>query len=98
MWYTCVVNQVGPAIDATETAPDGTPTSPPVIYIKLTDTSTDPPPAFTEQYFFAADGEKNQMLAVALAAINGNKTVWAASADPPITGIPEIQRLYLNAS
>jgi hypothetical protein len=64
-WYTCVVNNVGPATDGTET-------NDPVVYINLTDTAN--PAAFVGQWFYAAEGGQNQMLAVALAAINGGST------------------------
>jgi hypothetical protein len=89
-WYTCVVNNVGPATDGTET-------SDPVVYINLTDTAN--PAAFVGQWFYAAEGGQNQMLAVALAAINGGKKVQAG-ADPPNAGgspYTAISRLYLNA-
>jgi hypothetical protein len=58
-WYTCTVNEAGPADDATET-PDGS------VYINLTDQGG----AFTETWFYCAAGSKSYMLAVALAAIS----------------------------
>jgi hypothetical protein len=91
-WYRCSVNEVGPAADGTET-------SVPVIYINLSDTGN--PPAFAGQWFYAQEGAQNQMLAVALAALNGNKKVQAAALSAPgpgNTGFIEIQRLYLLAS
>jgi hypothetical protein len=90
-WYTCTVNNVGPATDGTETTP-------PVIYINLTDTAN--PPAFTGQWFYASDGGQNQMLAVALAAMNGQKHVDAGATPPNAGGAPytAITRLYLDAT
>jgi len=89
-WYTCVVNNVGPATDGTET-------NDPVVYINLTDTAN--PATFVGQWFYAAEGGQNQMLAVALAAINGGKYVQAGANPPNPGGSPytEITRLYLNA-
>lgn len=91
-WYTCNVNTVGPATDASET-------SAPVVYINLTDTGNNPA-TFTGQWFYVADGGQNQMLAVALAAVNGAKKVQVA-ADPPNPGgspYTKITRFYLVAS
>ena len=90
-WYTCTVNGVGPATDGTETTV-------PAVYINLTDTGA--PPAFVGQWFYAAEGGQNQMLAVALAAINGVKHV-EVGADPPNPGnapFTAITRLYLQPS
>lgn len=91
-WYTCTVNNVGPATDGTET-------SVPVVYINLTDTRTTPP-AFVGQWFYAAEGGQNQMLAVALAAMNGGKHVQAGAVPPNSGGSPytAISRLYLKPS
>jgi hypothetical protein len=90
-WYTCTVNSVGPATDGTETTP-------PVVYINLTDTANSP--AFTGQWFYASDGGQNQMLAVALAAINGAKHVEVGAFPPNPEGTPAtaITRLYLEAT
>jgi hypothetical protein len=90
-WYLCTVNAVGPATDGTET-------NDPVVYINLTDTAN--PAAFAGQWFYAAQGGQNQMLAVALAAMNGGKHVQVGG-DPPNSGgspYTQITRLYLNAS
>jgi hypothetical protein len=89
-WYTCAVNEVGPATDGTET-------SAPVLYINLTDTGN--PSTFSGQWFFAAEGGQNPMLAVALAAMNGGKHVEvAALSSAPSTAFIEIQRMYLLTS
>jgi hypothetical protein len=97
-WFKCTVNQVGPASDATDTA-----AGKPEILINLTGTPTEENPtakAFTNTWFFAADGIQNQALDVAIAAINGNKHVNAGLVAPnpnnqPFTGI---QRLYLQTT
>jgi hypothetical protein len=73
-WYSCIVNEVGPAADGTET-------STPVIYINLTDTQG----SFTGQWFFVAEGAQNQMLSVALTAMNSNRQVEVATSYVPIT-------------
>jgi hypothetical protein len=88
-WYTCNVNNVGPATDGTETAD-------PVVYINLTDTAG----SFNEQWFYAANGGQNQMLAVALAAMNGQKRVNVAATAPNAGGSPytSVTRMYLNAT
>ena len=90
-WYNCIVNNVGPATDGTET-------SSPVVYLNLTDAAN--PPAFIGQWFYVAEGGQNQMLAVALAAMNGGKSVQAATVPPNPGGSPytSVFRLYLNAS
>jgi hypothetical protein len=89
-WYTCRVNNVGPAADATETPNGG-------VYVNLTDTAN--PPAFAGQWFYFADNSKNSMMAVALAAISIGTTVQAGG-NPPNAGnnpFTEIWRFYLNA-
>jgi hypothetical protein len=91
-WYTCAVNNAGPATDGTET-------SAPVVYINLTDTGT--PSTFNNVVFYAAEGGQNPMLAVALAAINGGKHVQVAALTAPSQGntaFIEIQRMYLLTS
>jgi hypothetical protein len=87
-WFTCKVNNVGPASDGTET-PD------PTIYINLTDTAG----SFSGQWFFAANNSKSQMMAVALSAITLQATVQVAAPAPNAANNPftEISRLYLNA-
>jgi hypothetical protein len=90
--YTCIVNCVGPATDGTET-------NDPVVYINLTDTGNNPA-AFVRQWFYAAEGGQDQMLDVALAAMNGGKHVQAAAEPPNSGGSPytRIARLNLNPS
>lgn len=86
-WHNCHVNQVGPASDATDTPA-------PVIYINLTDVAG----SFTDYWFFIENGIQDQALAVAIAAMNGNKQV-AAGMDPPNAGnspFTGISRLYLQ--
>jgi hypothetical protein len=87
-WYTCVVNEVGPASDATDTPP-------PVIYINLSDKAG----SFSDTWFYAANGIQNQALEVAIAAISSNKAV-SAGAVAPVAGnttFTEITRFYLLA-
>jgi hypothetical protein len=88
-WFTCTVNAAGPASDATETAV-------PVIYINLTDQGG----SFTDNWFFAADNSKQQMLAVALNAISLGATVQMGGDPPNASNNPftQIDRLYLNSS
>jgi hypothetical protein len=66
-----------------------------VIYINLTDQGG----AFAGQWFFAAANSRNEMLAVALAAIGLEKTV-NASLDPPKPGnspYTQCYRMYVVA-
>jgi len=88
-WFTCIVNNAGPAADGTET-------DPPVVYVNLTDTAG----SFSGQWFYATAGAQNMMLAVALAAMNGQKHVQVAAAAPNPGNSPytNIDRLYLNAT
>jgi hypothetical protein len=90
-WYTCTVNQAGPAADGTETAQ-------PVVYINLSDQS--PTPAFTNQWFYTAENSRSEMLAVALGAITTGNPVTFGGDPPNAGGTPytEIVRLYLAAS
>ena len=83
--YRCTVNEVGPAIDGTETAS-------PVVYINLTDTKG----SFANTWFYAADGAQNQMLDVAIAAINGDNAVDVVATGPNAGGMPytEIARIH----
>jgi len=85
-WYTCQVNEAGPATDGTETTP-------PVIYIALTDQAG----TFSGQWFYAAENSKDEMLAVALSAISTGFFVEVGAVAPNPGGTPatEIQRLYL---
>ena len=85
-WYKCTVNEVGPATDATDTPA-------PVIYLNLTDQGG----SFTNTWFYAGSGGQTQMLAVGIAAINGNKPVQVG-ADAPNAGnspFTAISRMYL---
>lgn len=75
--YRCNVNEVGPAVDGTETAS-------PVVYFNLTDTSG----TFANTWFYAADGAQNQMLDVAIAAIIDNNAVDVVAAVPNAEGSP----------
>ncbi|SDJ57188.1 MULTISPECIES: fibronectin type III domain-containing protein [Bradyrhizobium] len=83
--YRCTVNEVGPAVDGTETAS-------PVVYINLTDTKG----SFANTWFYAADGAQNQMLDVAIAAINGDNAVDVVATGPNAGGMPytEIDRIH----
>jgi hypothetical protein len=86
-WFTCTVGWVGPASDST----DGTN---PVIYIILDDNAG----SFANQWFFAADNAKTEMLAVALMARSLNRPVAADLDVPNPGGVPytQINRLYLT--
>jgi hypothetical protein len=90
----CTVNQAGPSMDGTET-----PGVLPVIYVNLTDT-TSSPPAFSNEWFYAMVGSQNQVLAVALAAINASKLAYAiVNTTPATTGqCPQLQALYLQTT
>jgi len=87
--YSCTVNAAGPASDGAETVP-------PTIYIDLTDNAG----SFARQWFFAAANAKNEMLAVALAAISSQRTVSGALDPPNANNSPftQIYRLYLNST
>jgi hypothetical protein len=84
-WYTCTVNEVGPASDASET-PDA------VVYINLTDRAK----GFANTWFYAATGIQKQLLDVGIAAINGRKDVEVAATAPHPGNHPytEISRIY----
>jgi hypothetical protein len=87
-WYQCTVNEVGPASDASET-------SPPVIYINLSDAGG----SFANTWFYAANGIQNQALHVGIAAISGRKRVQVGATAPNSENNPftEINRMYLLA-
>jgi hypothetical protein len=88
-WYTCTVNEAGPADDATET-PGGS------VLLNLTDQGGSFP---SGTWFYCAAGSKSYMLAVALAAISLGAQVEVGAVPPNPGGNPptEIQRLYLIA-
>jgi hypothetical protein len=86
-FFSCTVTEIGPAADGTET-------SDPVIYMKLSDTQG----SFQDQWFYASEGSQNQMLAVGLTAMNTNRQIYVA-ADPPNPDnnpYTAIQRMYLT--
>jgi hypothetical protein len=87
-WYTCTVNSAGPAADATGFANGA-------VYINLTDSAG----SFSQQWFYAADNSKSQMLAVTLAAINAGAQVQmeADAPNPNNAPLTQINRLYINA-
>jgi hypothetical protein len=74
-FYTCIVNEVGPAADGTETTA-------PVIYINLTDTAG----SFTNTWFYAAQGIQEQALDVGVSAIEGPYQVEVVATAPNIGG------------
>ena len=86
--YTCIVNQAGPSTQATST-------SSPVVLFNLSDVQG----SFNNTWFFAAGTAKNQMLAVALAAVSTQSQV-NAWVDTPTPGGPvtECYNLYIIAS
>jgi hypothetical protein len=83
----CTVGGVGPASDANET-------SPPVIYVQLTDAANAWP---ANQWFYAADVAKREILAVALTARSLNLPVTVSVEAPNPSGSPytPIYRMYL---
>jgi hypothetical protein len=89
-WFTCRVNNVGPAADATET-PNG------AVYVNLTDQAN--PPAFQGKWFYFDNTSKTSMLAVALAAVSIGTTVQVGGDPPNAANNPftRIWRFYLNA-
>jgi hypothetical protein len=84
-WYSCIVNQVGPAGDAE--------TPEPVIYINLTDTVMG---AFTNTWFYAANGIQDQVLNVGIAAILSGRHVEVGATAPNVGNQPftEVTRIY----
>ena len=88
-FYSCTVNEIGPAADGTET-------SAPTIYVNLTDMLG----SFANQWFYAAEGSQNQMLAVGLTAMNTNRQVEVAADTPNAAGVPytSVARMYLTSS
>jgi hypothetical protein len=85
-FFSCTVNEIGPAADGTETAD-------PVIYINLTDTGG----SFANQWFHAAENSKGQMLSVGLAAMSTNRQVEAAINTPNVP-YSSVTRMYLLGS
>jgi hypothetical protein len=85
-FFSCTVNEIGPAADGTETAD-------PVIYINLTDTGG----SFVNQWFHAAENSKAQMLSVGLTAISTNRQVEVAI-DTPNIPYSSVTRMYLLGS
>ena len=82
-FFSCTVNEIGPAADGAETAE-------PVIYINLTDTGG----SFANRWFYAAERSKTQMLSVGLAAMSTNRPVEAAI-DTPDVPYSSVRRMYL---
>ncbi len=85
-FFSCTVNEIGPAADGTETAD-------PVIYINLTDTGG----SFVNQWFYAAEKSKTEMLSVGLAAMSTNRQVEVA-VDTPSVPYSSVTRMYILAS
>ena len=87
-WLTCTVGWVGVAADSTD-GPN------PVTYMILNDNA---PGSFANQWFFAPDNAKTEMLAVALMARSLNRPV-NVDVDPPNPGgtpYTQINRLYMS--
>lgn len=85
--FKCIVHEAGPVADSSDTPP-------PVVFVLLSDQAG----SFQKQWFYAANALQNQMLAVALAAINGQRFV-TVDADPPNpnnTPKTQINRMYLK--
>jgi hypothetical protein len=85
-FFSCTVNEIGPAANGTETPA-------PVIYVNLTDTGG----SFVNQWFYAAEQSKGQMLSVGLAAMSTNRQVEAAI-DTPNVPYSSVTRMYLMGS
>jgi hypothetical protein len=73
-FYTCTVNEVGPANYGS--------TSNPNVLLNLTDTGG----AFANVWFFASDGTQAAMLEVGIAALLNNKHV-EVGCDPPVNNV-----------
>jgi hypothetical protein len=86
-FFSCTVNEIGPAADGTETAD-------PVIYMNLTDTGGS---RFANQWFYAAENSEAQMLSVGLAAMSTNKQVEVAIETPNVP-YSSVTRMYLLGS
>lgn len=84
-WYKCTVNEVGPAIDGTETTT-------PVVYINLTDLEG----SFANTWFYAVNGGQDQILDAGIAAIVNNSRVQVAATTPNAGGSPytDLTRMY----
>ena len=82
-FFSCIVNEIGPAADGAETRE-------PVIYMNLTDTGG----SFANQWFHAAERAKTQMLSVGLAAMSTNRPIEAAI-DTPNVPYSSVRRMYL---
>jgi hypothetical protein len=82
--YTCTIGLAGSNSNGSETPA-------PQVYFTLSDTAG--PPAFTNSWFYAANSSKNQMLAVALAAVSirSNVYLWA---DPPNAANNPMTQVY----
>jgi hypothetical protein len=85
-FFSCTVNEIGPAADGTETAD-------PVIYMNLTDTGG----SFVNQWFYAAENSKDQMLSVGLAAMSTKRQVEVALNTPTVP-YSSVTRMYLLGS
>jgi hypothetical protein len=92
-WTNCIVNGVQAATDGTEIGAGS-----PQAYVILTDVNS--PPAFTNTNFFLAAPGQNQMLAIAIAAMNLNFQVGVGYTAPNPNNNPytAITRLLLTSS
>jgi len=81
--FVCVVVEAGVATNSTLTPS-------PVVFLELSDTGG----TFQNEWFFASNAGKREMLAVGLAAIStqSNVNVWC---DPPSGADPQCYNLYL---
>jgi hypothetical protein len=79
-WYVCVVNNIGVG----EEQPGGV-----EVFLRLSDTAN--PPAFQNQLFEVNSNIANQVLAIALAAVNAGLQVRALLEEeaPPVAGHPQ---------
>jgi PASTA domain-containing protein len=84
-WYTCIVNEVGPANSGA--------TSNPNVLLNLTDTEG----SFANNWFYAAEGTQAAMLTVGIAALTNGKhvEVGAEPPNPQNTPYSAISNLYL---
>lgn len=75
--YECIVDEVGAAVDGTETAL-------PVVYVQLTDVGG----SFANTWFYAADELQELLLDAGIAAIGANKHVQATLTAPKAGNTP----------
>jgi hypothetical protein len=86
----CLILQAGPAMNNSSETPN------PVVYFLITDVSG-ASNAFTNTWFFAPQATKNQMLAVALAAMSAQLQVHIFVDTPNASNTTQCYNMYLLA-